>query len=171
VIGRSVDALAYYLLLYLDCDPSYNPIMPRNNARHLNVQSEIHMYSTTDLDSAARSSHNEDGENAIDAYMDKFARVIELMSGDDQFDEWHNAFGDMLHAAVFETMDSTPLDLDLMIKWLDPSNNMPMASGHVMHDLGGIVGHFDPTIGKIDPTFSPRFAKLDHHWVDEHIVE
>ena len=129
------------------------------------------MYSTTDLDSANRSSHTESSENAADAYMDKFARVIELMRGGDQFDEWHNAFGDMLHAAVFDTMDSVPLDLDRMIKWLDPSANMPMASGHIMHDLGGIVRYYDPTIGKLDPTFMPRFAKLEHHWVDDTIVE
>jgi len=136
------------------------------------------MYSTTDLDSAARSSHNEDGDNAADAYMDKFAKVIELMTGDptngdydSSFVEWHDAFGDMLHAAVFETMDSTPLDFDRMIKWLDPFADMPMASAHVMHDLGGIVRHFDPTIGKIEPTFSPRFAKLEHHWVDDVLVD
>ena len=137
---------------------------------------DVHMYSRTDLDSAARSSHNENGDTAADdtaadAYMDKFARVIKLMSGNDQFDEWDNAFGDMLWDAVFETMDSTPLDLDRMIKWLDPSNNMPMASGQIMHDLGGIVRHFDPTTGKIEPTFMPRFAKLEHHWVDTYLID
>jgi len=138
------------------------------------------MYSTTDLDSAARSSHTEssDGDNAADAYMDKFARVIELMTGspdngdyDSGFVEWHDAFGDMLHAAVFETMDSTPLDLDRMIKVLDPFGNLPMAGAHIMHDLGGIVRHFDPSIGKIEPTFMPRFAKLKHHWVDDVLVD
>ena len=138
------------------------------------------MYSTTDLDSAARSSHTEssEGDNAADAYMDKFARVIELMTGDPDngdydasFVEWHNAFGDMLHAAVFETMDSTPLDLDRMIKVLDPFGNLPMAGAHVMHDLGGIIRHFDPTTGEIEPTFMPRFAKLKAHWVDDVLVD
>ena len=131
---------------------------------------DVHMYSRTDLDSAARSSHNENGD-AADAYMDKFARVIKLMAGDDQFNEWHDAFGDMLGDAVFETMESNPLDLDRMIKWLDPSANMPMARSNVMHDLGGIVRHFDPTIGELDPTFLPRFAKLAPHWVDTYLID
>lgn len=136
------------------------------------------MYSTSDLDSAARSSHNEDGENAIDAYMDKFARVIELMRGDlyngdydSGFDEWHDAFGNMLKIAVSDTMESVPLDLDRMIKVLDPFGNLPMASAHVMHDLGGIVRYYDPITGKLDPTFMPRFAKLEHHWVDDVLVD
>ena len=139
------------------------------------------MYSTTDLDSAARSSHTEssEGDNAIDAYMDKLAKVVELMTGDfsgdnphnAQFAEWHNVFGDMLRIAVSDTMESVPLDLDRMIKVLDPFGNLPMASAHVMHDLGGIVRYYDPITGKLDPTFMPRFAKLEHHWVDEHIVE
>ncbi len=147
----------------------------------INVQSEIHMYSTTDLDSAARSSHTEssEGDNAIDAYMDKLAKVVELMTGDfsgdnphnAQFAEWHNVFGDMLRIAVSDTMESVPLDLDRMIKVLDPFGNLPMASAHVMHDLGGIVGHYDPITGELDPTFMPRFAKLEHHWVDDVLVD
>ena len=136
------------------------------------------MYSTSDLDSAARSSHNESGENAADAYMDKFAKVIELMTGDpangdydSSFVEWHDAFGDMLHAAVFETRNSNPLDLDRMIRWIDPSADMPLASVSIMHDFGGIVRHFDPTTGKIDPTFEPRFAIQPEHWTDNVVVD
>ena len=134
------------------------------------------MYSTSDLDSAARSSHKEDGDNAADAYMDKFAKVIELMTGDpangdydSSFVEWHDAFGDMLHAAVFETRNSNPLDLDRMIRWIDPSVDMPLASVSIMHDLGGIVRHFDPTTGKLDPTFEPRFAIQPEHRTDKEL--
>ena len=129
------------------------------------------MYSTTDLDSAARSSHNEGSENARDAYMEKFAKVIELMKRNERFAEWHDAFHFELRASVLSTMESTPLDLDRMLKWLDPSADMPTASQHIMHDLTGIVQHFNSDTWELDPTFSPRFAKLDHHWGDEHIVE
>ena len=130
------------------------------------------MYSTSDLDSAARSSHNEDGENAADAYMDKFARVIELVRGDDQFNEWHDVCGDMLHAAVFETMESHTIDFDRILKLLDPSSDLrPMTIANVMHDFTGLVRYFNFRTEKLEHAFMPRFAKLDHHWVDEHIVE
>ena len=124
------------------------------------------MYSTTDLDSAARSSHNEGSENARDAYMDKFARVIERAKQNSQFAEWHDAFHFELNAAIFETMDSNPLDLDRMLNWLDDLST----SHHIMHDLGGIVRHFDPTTGELDPTFEPRFAKQPYHWTDDVVV-
>ena len=133
------------------------------------------MYSTTDLDSAARSSHTEssEGDNAIDAYMDKFDKVLDVVIEDEVFAEWYNTHGVTYCKNIVRlTMESNPIDFDRILKLLDPSSDLrPMTIANVMHDFTGLVRYFNFQTEKLEHAFMPRFAKLEHHWVDDVLVD
>ncbi len=126
-----------------------------------------------DIDEATKDFQSRAGIKIdMDSYMDKFDKVIDVVIEDEIFAEWYNAHGVAYCKNIVRlTMESHPIDFDRILKLLDPSSDLrPMTIANVMHDFTGLVRYFNFQTEKLTHAFMPRFAKLEHHWVDEHIV-